>query len=121
MDFHHQASQDSSFQLAGTRLVSNQANDPHPSAHAPTQQRQQHLKAIAVLKDEDERCILACLDVARALEPRIQQTSEYGCLTTDQVHAIRALRHCENSDIRSWLHLARAPGKPCEPYEQVEG
>ena len=111
--------QDRSVQLSGARLVSNQANVAHPSAHAPTQQ-QQHLEAIGVLKDEDDRCVFACLDVARAFEPRLQHGSNHACLTSDQVHAIRALRHCENSDISAWLHLARAPSTSCEHYKLIE-
>lgn len=106
-------------QLTNERLVSNQADDPHPSA--TQQQQQQHLKAISVLKDEVDRCIFAGLDVARAFEPRLQHGSNHTCLTSDQVLAIQALRHCENRDISAWLHLARAPSKSCEHCKLIEG
>ena len=124
MGSHHQ---DRSFQLAGVRFVSNQANDPHLSAtqqhhHQQQQQEQEqeHLKAIGVLKDESDRCIFAGLDVARSFESRLQHGSDHACLTREQVHAIRALRHCKNNDISAWLHLARAPSTSCEHYRLNE-
>ena len=120
MGSHHQ---DSSFQLAGEPLVSIQANDPHLFANASTQQQQQQqelLQAIGVLKNEDDRCIFAGLDVARSFESRLQHSSDHACLTHDQVHAIRALRHCKNNDISAWLHLARASSMSCEHYRLNE-
>ena len=112
MGSHHQ---NNSFQLAGERLVSNQANDPHLVANAATQnQQKQHLRAIGFLKNEDDRCIFAGLDVARSFESRLQHGSDHACLTRDKVNAIRALRHCDDSDIKTWLHYARAPGTPCQ-------
>ena len=122
MGSHHQ---DSSFQLAGGRLVSNQSNNPHLFSNASTQHQQQeqeeHLKAIGVLKDESDRCIFAGLDVARSFESRLQDCSDSACLTRDYVHAILALRHCKNNDISAWLHLARAPSMSCEHYWLNEG
>ena len=113
--------QDRSFQLDAP-LVSHQANDPHLSANAPTeQQQQQHLKAIGLLKDEDDRCIFACLDLVRSLEPRLQPCSNYACLTHDQVHAIIALRHYRNDEVSAWLNLARAPSRSYEYYKLIEG
>ena len=111
--------QDRTSQSIEERLVS--MNDPHQPQYSATQRQQQpHLEAIGVLKDEVDRCIFAGLDVARSFESRFQHGSDHACLTRDQVNAIRALRHCKDSDIRTWLHYARAPGTPCGHYELVE-
>ena len=99
-------SQQSSFQLAHTRLVSSSAGDQHFSAIAPGQ----HAGAIALLKDEDDRDIFAWLQLARSLEQSLPRRSNLACLTRDQVRAIGALRHCKSDDITAWLRLARTPG-----------
>lgn len=99
-------SQQSSFQLAHTRLVSSSATDQHFSAIAPGH----HAGAIALLKDEDDREIFAWLQLARSLEQSLPRRSNLACLTRDQVRAIEALRHCQSEDITAWLRLARTPG-----------
>lgn len=97
-------SQKSGFQLADTRLVSTLANPPYPTAPA------QHVEAIGVLKDKDDRDIFAWLTLARSLGRKFQYPYDHAYLTRDQVRAIAALRHCNSNDINAWLHLARTSG-----------
>ena len=99
------SSQQSSFQLVHTRLVSSPADDQHSSAIAPGQ----HAGAIALLKDEDDRDVFAWLQLARSLEQSFPRRSNLTCLTRDQVRAIGALRHCRINDVSAWLRLARTP------------
>ena len=100
-------SQQSSFQLAHTRLVSSSASDQHFSTIAPGQ----HAGAIALLKDEDDRDIFPWLQLARSLEQAsLPRRSNLAYLTRDQVRAIGALRHCKSDDVTAWLRLARTPG-----------
>ena len=99
------AAQTSSFQLAILQLVSTFTQDQHPHAIAPAQ----HVEAINVLKDENDKDIFAWLKLARSLERSLSYRSENACLTRDQVRAIAALRHCKSNNIVGWLHLARTP------------
>ena len=107
--------QKSSFQLAETRLVSTSNPHPLPSAITPAQ----HVEAIGILKDEDDRNIFAWLKLARSLERTLQPRSGHACLTRDQVRAIAGLRHCESNDVSAWLHLARTPSMSREHYKLV--
>lgn len=93
--------QESSFQVADTRLVST----PTTSAIAPTQE--QHIEAIGILKDEDDGNIFAWLKLARSLGHSLPNRSDHACLTRDQVRAIAALRHCASIDVSAWLYSAR--------------
>lgn len=105
-------SPESSFQLADAHLVSTPKHDPLPSPTTPPK----HVKAIGILKDEDDSNIFAWLKLARSLERTLQPRSEHACLTRDQIRAIADLRHCKTNDVSAWLHLARTPSMSREKH-----
>ena len=69
---------------------------------ATTKSEQQ--KAITSLLDQHNDSIFAYLRFARSLD---QTFSGHGSLSNKQVQAVRALSHCDDAEIRTWLRQAR--------------
>ena len=66
--------------------------------------RSEQQKAITNLLDHQDDSIFAYLRFDRSLD---QSFPGHGTLSSDQVLAIRVLRHCDDDEIRTWLSQAR--------------
>ena len=65
-------------------------------------------KAITSLLNQHDDSIFAYLRFARSLD---QNFPGHGSLSSDQVLAVRALRHCDDDEIKTWLGQARKIGE----------
>ena len=92
------------YALDQTSRLSAQNSLPLDKATARSEQH----KAITSLLNQHDDSIFAYLRFARALD---QNFPGHGSLSSDQVLAVRALRHCDDDEIKTWLGQAR---KICE-------
>ena len=66
--------------------------------------RSEQQKAITSLLNQHDDSIFAYLRFARSLD---QNFPGHGSLSSNQVLAVRALSHCDDDEIRTWLGQAR--------------
>ena len=66
--------------------------------------RSEQQKAITSLLNQHDDSIFAYLKFVRSLDHNLPG---HGSLSNDQVLAVRALSHCDDNEIRTWLGQAR--------------